>query len=109
MCWFYTEVIIFVCIVLQLLQSLESWEPELSRQELVHRIIGIYIDQEKFEEAIALARLLVEENVLDLAYKTVYRLIKGVAHTELKDENAEVNILWPVLLCVYWCSFGRWS
>ena len=97
----YTEVIMFVCIVLQLLRSLESWEPELSRQELVHRIITIYIEQEKFEEAMALARLLMEENVLDLAYKTVHRLIKAVAHTELKTENAEVTILWPVLLCMY--------
>ena len=75
------------------MQSLESWEPELSRQELMHRIIGIYCDQEKFEEVIALVRLLLEENVLVLAYKTVYRLLRALAKTEYVNENAEVNVL----------------
>ena len=80
-------------VVHQLLRSLESWEPTLSRQELVHRIIGIYCEQEKFKEVIALVQPLVEENVLDLAYKTVYRLIKALAKTVYVTENAEVNVL----------------
>ena len=79
-------------VIHQLIHSLESWEPDFSRQELAHRILMSYCEKEKLEEAIALVQLLMDRNVLDLAYKTVYRLVSVLENTKYMTENAEVNI-----------------
>lgn len=75
----------------QVIRSLESWEPTLSRQQLVDRIVYNYYTQGKFEELAALVRSLVEESVLVLASKSVGLAIRALAAMKNEPENVDVS------------------